>query len=173
LGLIFRNATNQPRTDIFLSSSTVEEEGETMKENPYDPRKRTNLTENEQRALRFMDECLHGDNFDLIDEYVAEEYIQHTPGIGQGREGLRNYLKEVAAKRPGRYEWRPIHLFSDGDFVILHKLLPAVVIVDIMRFNQDHILVEHWDVVQRLPEPDYDPMALSSENLTRFKDLFA
>jgi hypothetical protein len=55
----------------------------------------------------------------------------------------------------------------------LHKLLPAVVIVDIMRFNRDHILVEHWDVVQRLPEPDYDPMALSSENLTRFKALFA
>jgi predicted SnoaL-like aldol condensation-catalyzing enzyme len=126
-----------------------------MEENPYDPRKRTNLTENEQRALRFMTECLHGDNFDLIDEYVAEDYIQHTPGIGQGREGL------------------PIHLFSDGDFVILHKLLPAVVIVDIMRFNKDHILAEHWDVVQRLPEPDYDPMALSSENLSRFKELFA
>jgi hypothetical protein len=31
-----------------------------MEENPYDPRKRTNLTENEQRALRFMTECLHG-----------------------------------------------------------------------------------------------------------------
>jgi len=28
-------------------------------------------------------------------------------------------------------------------------------------------------VVQRLPEPDYDPMALSSENLSRFKELFA
>ena len=44
-----------------------------MKENPYDPRKRTDFTENEQRALRFMDECLHGDNIDLIDEYVAED----------------------------------------------------------------------------------------------------
>ena len=53
------------------------------------------------------------------------------------------------------------------------SLLPAVVIVDILRFDKDHIMVEHWDVVQRLPEPDYDPMALSSENLTRFKELFA
>ena len=67
-----------------------------MTANPYDPLKRTDLTENEKRALRFMAECLHGDNFDLIEEYV---------------------------------------------------------------------MVEHWDVVQRLPEPDYDPMALSSENL--------
>jgi len=37
-----------------------------MKENPHDPLKRTNLTENEQHALRFMVECLHGDNFDLL-----------------------------------------------------------------------------------------------------------
>jgi hypothetical protein len=54
-----------------LSPSTFEEAGEPMKENPYDPRKRTDLTENERRALRFMAECLHRDNFDLIDEYVA------------------------------------------------------------------------------------------------------
>jgi hypothetical protein len=71
LGIIFRKATNQPRTDIPLSPSTFEEAGEPMKENPYDPRKRTDLTENERRALRFMAECLHRDNFDLNDEYVA------------------------------------------------------------------------------------------------------
>ena len=144
-----------------------------MRENPYDPRKRKDLTENEKRVLHFMEDCLHGDNEDLIDRYVAEDYIQHTPGIGQGRDGLRRYLREVAWKRPGRYDFIPIHLFSDGDFVILHKLLPAVVIVDILRFNENHQLAEHWDVVQRLPEPDYDPMAPSSEDLSRFKAMFA
>lgn len=143
-----------------------------MLDNPYDPLKRDDLTENERRVLYFMRECLHGERADLIDTYVAEGYIQHTPGIGQGRDGLRNYLREVAWKRPGRKEFVPIHLFSDGDFVILHKLLPAVVIVDIFRLNGKHELVEHWDVVQRLPEPNYDPMKPSSENLGRFKGLF-
>lgn len=143
-----------------------------MYKNPHDPRKRQDLTENERRVLHFMDECLHGDNDDLIDLYVAEDYIQHTPGIGQGREGLRRYLKEVARKRPGRRDYTPIHLFSSGDFVILHKLLPAVVIVDIMRFNENHQFAEHWDVVQRLPEPGYDPMKPSSEDLSRFEALF-
>ena len=143
-----------------------------MQKNPYDPRKRENLTENERRVLHFMEECLHGDNDDLIDLYVAEDYIQHTPGIGQGRDGLRRYLNEVARKRPGRRDFTPIHLFSDGNFVILHKLLAAFVIVDIMRFNENHQFAEHWDVVQRLPEPDYDPMKPSSEDLSRFKALF-
>jgi len=144
-----------------------------MRENPNDPRKRKDLTENEKRVLHFMEDCLHGNNEDLIDRYVAEDYIQHTPGIGQGRDGLRRYLREVAWKRPGRYDFIPIHLFSDGDFVILHKLLPAVVIVDILRFNKKKQLAEHWDVVQRLPEPGYDPMAPSSEDLSRFKVMFA
>ena len=143
-----------------------------MQENPFDPRMRQDLTENERRVLHFMEECLHGDNDDLIELYVAEDYIQHTPGIGQGREGLRRYLKEVARKRPGRRDFTPIHLFSDGNFVILHKLLAAVVIMDIMRFNKNHQFAEHWDVVQRLPEPDYDPMKPSSEDLSRFKALF-
>jgi predicted SnoaL-like aldol condensation-catalyzing enzyme len=143
-----------------------------MENNPYDPLERNDLKENERRLLQFMRECIHGDNEGLIDRYVSEDYIQHTPGIGQGREGLRRYLKEVAWKRPGRHDFVPIHLFSDGDFVILHKLLPAVVIVDIVRFNESHQLVEHWDVVQRLPEPNYDPMALSSEDFSRFKKLF-
>ena len=38
---------------------------------------------------------------------------------------------------PGRHDWRPIHLFECGDFVILHKLLPSTSIVDIMRFNDN------------------------------------
>ena len=56
--------------------------------------------------------------------------------------------------------------------MILHKLLRTVVIVDIVKFNEGHQLAEHWDVVQRLPEPNYDPMERSSEDLGRFKALF-
>ncbi|WP_118134248.1 nuclear transport factor 2 family protein [Oceanicella sp. SM1341] len=144
-----------------------------MQPNPHDPRQRTDLTPNERTVLRFMDECLHGDNLELIDELVAEDYIQHTPGIGQGRDGIRRYFHEVASKRPGRRDWRPVHLFACGDFVILHKLLPTTVIVDILRFNAEGKLAEHWDVVQRHPEPGYDPMKRSEEDLSRFAALFA
>jgi predicted SnoaL-like aldol condensation-catalyzing enzyme len=81
-------------------------------------------------------------------------------------------LHEVAWKRPGRREWRPIQLFASGDFVILHKLLPAVVIADFLRFDGDGMMAEHWDVVQPLPEPDYDPLRPSTENLDRFRAVF-
>jgi predicted SnoaL-like aldol condensation-catalyzing enzyme len=143
-----------------------------MHENPYDPLKRADLTANERLVLEFTGRCIHGGDESLIDRCVAPDYIQHTPGIGQGREALRNYLCEIAWRRPNRTVWRPIHVFASGDFVILHKLLALVVIVDIFRINAVGQLAEHWDVVQPLPAPDYDPMQPSIENFARFRALF-
>lgn len=144
-----------------------------MHPNPYDPWTRSDLTPNEKAALHFTGDCIHGDDPSLIERYIPEDYIQHTHGIGQGREGLRRYLQEVAWKRPGRRDWRPIQIFACGDFVILHKLLPRAVIADFFRFTPDGMIAEHWDVVQPTPAPDYDPMALSAEDFTRFRSLFA
>ena len=59
-----------------------------MFDNPWDPRLRNDLTDNERVVLHFMSDCMHGDDLSLVDRYVAEGYIQHTPGIGQGREGF-------------------------------------------------------------------------------------
>jgi predicted SnoaL-like aldol condensation-catalyzing enzyme len=143
-----------------------------LQPNPYDPRDRQDLTKRERIVLEFTSRILHGDELHRIEEYVAPDYRQHTPGIGQGAEGLRNFASAIASKRPNRKVWRPIHLFACGDFVILHKLLTAVVIADFFRFNDDDKLIEHWDVVQPLPEPDYDPMRLSREDFTRFYKLY-
>lgn len=139
--------------------------------NPCDPRLRP-LSPREALVLEFTDKVLHGDDLGMIDRVVSPAYIQHTPGIGQGREGLRRYILAVARKWPGRREWRPVRLFEAGDFVILHKHLRHVVIADFFRFDGAGMLAEHWDVVQPLPEPGYDPMRPSSEDFGRFAALF-
>jgi predicted SnoaL-like aldol condensation-catalyzing enzyme len=118
-----------------------------MTANPYDPLKRTDLSKREQILLRFTAEVLHGTNTALIDTLVAADYRQHTHGVGQGRDGIRKYIAEIASRRPGREQWRPVLLFEDQ-------------------------LAEHWDVVQPLPAADYDPMAPSKEDLQRFFALF-
>jgi predicted SnoaL-like aldol condensation-catalyzing enzyme len=141
-------------------------------QNPYDPLQRTDLSANERLVLEFTGECIHGADESLIDRCVAADYIQHTHGIGQGRQGLRNFLREIAWKRPHRETWRPIQIHASGDFVTLYKLLHAVVIIDIFRINSAGLLAEHWDVVQPLPAPDYDPMKPSEESFARFRALF-
>lgn len=143
-----------------------------MQPNPYDPWKRDDLSANEKLVLEFTGKCIHGHDESLIDRVVAPDYTQHTHGIGQGREGLRRFLKEIAWKRPHSAVWRPIQIFASGNFVILHKLLRMVVIIDIFRINRSGELAEHWDVVQPLPVPDYDPMQPYTEDFTRFRALF-
>lgn len=143
-----------------------------MVPNPYDPMKRTDLTHNEKLVLEFTGKCIHGGDESLIDLMVAPDYTQHTHGIGQGQEGLRRFLREIAWKRPHREVWRPIQIFASGNFVILHKLLQRVVIVDIFRIDAAGLLAEHWDVVQTLPMPEYDPMTPSAEDFTRFRALY-
>jgi len=140
--------------------------------NPNDPLKRDDLSRREQILLKFTAEVVHGSNLSLIDTLVAADYVQHTHGVGQGREGIRKYVSDISSKRPGREEWRPLLIFEDGDFVILFKLLPAFMIVDIVRFNANDQLAEHWDIVQPLPSRDYDPMELSKEDFRRFYSLF-
>lgn len=140
--------------------------------NPWDPWTRTDLSANERTLLVFMRDCMHGDDLSLIDRMVAEDYIQHTPGIGQGREGLRRYILEVAHRRPGRRDWRPVQIFAAGGMVILHKLIAGHVIADFVRFDAEGRMAEHWDVVQALPEPGYDPMRRSTEDFARFRRLF-
>jgi predicted SnoaL-like aldol condensation-catalyzing enzyme len=147
-------------------------EGVEMVPNPYDPLKRSDLTANEKMVLEFTGKCIHGGDESLIDLMVAPDYTQHTHGIGQGREGLRRFLKEIAWRRPHSEVWRPLQVFASGNFVILHKLLRLVVIVDIFRVNAAGQLAEHWDVVQTVPTPDYDPMRASEEDFTRFRALF-
>ncbi len=143
-----------------------------MEPNPYDPWSRDDLTANEKTLLTFMRDCMHGDDLSLIDTLVAEDYIQHTPGIGQGRAGLRRYIETVAYRRPGRKEWRPVQTFACGDMVILHKISATHVFADFVRFNDRGQMAEHWDVVQPHPEPGFDPMRQSVENLDRFRALF-
>ena len=143
-----------------------------MHPNPYDPLARTDLTPNEKLVLEFTGKCIHGGDESLIEKVVSPDYTQHTHGIGQGREGLRRFLTEIAWKRPHSDVWRPIQIFASGDFVILHKLLELVVIVDIFRIDSSGLLAEHWDVVQTLPTPDYNPLKASEEDFTRFRALY-
>jgi predicted SnoaL-like aldol condensation-catalyzing enzyme len=36
-----------------------------------------------------------GDNLQILDEIVAEDYVQHNPLAGEGREGLRQFFQRL------------------------------------------------------------------------------
>lgn len=93
-------------------------------------------------------------NFDVLDDYIDENYIQHNPMIAQGKAGLKAFMMAMkeAGTQPQKIEI--INASASGDLVWIHcKLNLAgknMVIVDIFKMKNGKA-IEHWDVLQEIP----------------------
>jgi len=73
-----------------------------------------------ERLVRdFYQEFFNGHDVQSALKYVREDYIQHNPGVGQGRQGLMDAFAEKFRKNP---EFRlKIHtIIVDGDCVVVY-----------------------------------------------------
>lgn len=110
---------------------------------------------NKKMVVNFYQKLFGDHEYSVIDKYVDENYIQHNPGLPDGREALSNavpmWLKDVPKSKVDFQR-----VAADGDLVFLHIKMAgangkATAIVDIFRVKNNKI-VEHWDVMQETPE---------------------
>jgi len=111
---------------------------------------------NKKAVLEFYDKALNQKDFDAASKYFGPRYIQHNPGAPDGIEGFKAFIAMRKEKTPNaKSEIK--RAFAEGDYVILHAHsvrepgVRGVAIVDIFRLENGKI-VEHWDVVQPIPE---------------------
>ena len=88
-----------------------------------------------------------------FDTYVAPGYVQHNPGLPDGRDAARDALAEKFADPSFSIE--VVRLLVDGNVCALHLRAsrngrPVAAVVDLYRAEADRI-VEHWDVLQAWP----------------------
>jgi predicted SnoaL-like aldol condensation-catalyzing enzyme len=111
---------------------------------------------NKKVVVDFYEKAINQKDFEAASKYFGNRYVQHNPGAADGPEGLKAFLGFLKEKFPqSRSEIKRV--FADGDYVILH--VHAVrepgtrgsAIVDIFKLEGGKI-VEHWDVVQPIPE---------------------
>jgi predicted SnoaL-like aldol condensation-catalyzing enzyme len=111
---------------------------------------------NKQAVVEFYDKALNQKDFAAASRYLGNRYTQHNPTAPDGPEGLKAFLAFLRDKAPQSHS-EIKRAFADGDYVILH--VHAVrepgtrgrAIVDIFKL-EDGKIVEHWDVVQEIPE---------------------
>ena len=90
-----------------------------------------------------------------FEAHVSEHYIQHNPGLPDGREPAIVALTPKFAKDGASFEIKRILI--DGDMAVIHVHVrpePAsrgAAVVDMYRLEKGKI-VEHWDVIQPVPE---------------------
>ncbi|WP_193142923.1 nuclear transport factor 2 family protein [Meridianimarinicoccus sp. MJW13] len=110
-----------------------------------------------QAVIAFY-EMMFNDNRprDAIARYAGADYIQHNPHVASGKQGFIDYFDRMAAEYPGkRVEVK--RAFCDGDHVILHchQIWPGGLEyagIDIFRLDEQGKVVEHWDVLQEVPD---------------------
>lgn len=111
---------------------------------------------NKRVILDFYDKAINQKDFDAAKVHFGLRYTQHNPMAADGPEGLRAFL-EILKKTNPQYRSEIKKVFADGDYVILHvhaKARPddrGHAVVDIFKL-EDGKVVEHWDVVQPIPE---------------------
>lgn len=133
-----------------------------MADGPPNPRAGCDPYRRRDTAIAFydlmFDKCRP---HEAVERYVGDEYSQHNPHVDTGKDGFIAYFERMAREYPGK-SVEDVRTVAEGDLGILHcrQSWPGSddhAGIDIFRFDEADKIVEHWVVLQTLPETSANP----------------
>jgi predicted SnoaL-like aldol condensation-catalyzing enzyme len=116
------------------------------------------LERNKRAATGFYDLMFNqGKPREAIEKFAGDKYVQHNPGVADGKEAFIAYFDRMAKEFPGK-RVRFERAIAEANLVVLHchQEWPGYkdrdwAGIDIFRLDDDGRIVEHWDVLQVVP----------------------
>jgi predicted SnoaL-like aldol condensation-catalyzing enzyme len=117
------------------------------------------LARNKRNVIEFYDLAFNkGRPREAIEKYAGDRYTQHNPEVPDGKDGFIWYFEKMARDYPDKKVVFK-RVFAEGNHVIVHcwSEFPAwlgsteFAAIDIFRLDDNGKIVEHWDVLQRIP----------------------
>jgi predicted SnoaL-like aldol condensation-catalyzing enzyme len=114
------------------------------------------LAHNKRLVLDFYQKLIGEKDFEAARPYMGDEYRQHAPYATDGHAGVAEWVRGFKESFP-QHHYEVKRVIAEGDLVVLHLhgksgLHPfGESVIDIFRIK-DGKVVEHWDVIQPIPE---------------------
>lgn len=114
------------------------------------------LEEKKINAIEFYRMSYEGNPLKAVELYVGDEYIQHNPLVGDGKQPFIDYFDRMAKEFPNK-SIEFVRAVAEDSLVALHthQKWPEgeeYVTMDFFRFDENGKIVEHWDAMQQIPE---------------------
>ena len=135
--------------DTIAPYAAETKSGENMVRGTSEVDSNADTAANKALVLEFTKQVLQEGNHSKIEQFVADDLIQHSTPIGAGRSGLTEWITSEAA---GSYEML-FKLFGQGDFVVTygkrHALGKDIAVFDLYRVA-DGLIVEQWQNAEEI-----------------------
>lgn len=110
---------------------------------------RTEVIERNKEVVQGLFDAFRAGDTEAFDELIVEEYVQHNPQAGNGLQAVKEFFAPV-----GPVDVEVHRVIAEGDLVAVHSHYKtwSMAGVDIFRLNDAGKIIEHWDVLQQVPE---------------------
>ena len=121
----------------------------------------SDLETNKRVVVDYYQTAFDGNPEKAVADHFGDRYVQHNPDAADGPEAFIGFVHLIRSEYPElRLEIKRV--IAEGDLVATHSHLilkpgqPGRAIADFFMLENGKV-VEHWDVMQEVPEKSANP----------------